>query len=122
MATITQETRFDLLRNELVSLSNAQNYTLTCYRGELWITQEGDKRDIILDAGESYQVTSTTLVAISALKTSTLSVQDERVFEPQSSGRWGMLQPLISSEFSLLGAFFDQLICHRQQIVPRFNI
>lgn len=78
MVTITREARFDLLRNESISLSNAKNFTLTCYGGELWITQEGDKRDIILGAGESYQVDSPTLVAVSALKTSILSVVSVR--------------------------------------------
>lgn len=78
MTTITQEVRFDLLKNELVRLSNARNHTLSCSDGQLWITQDGDALDVILASGERYTFQGSGQIAVSALKTSVLSIRHER--------------------------------------------
>lgn len=84
MATITQETRFDLARNELVRLTNARDQTLNCTGGELWITIDGDRRDIILTAGERWRIETRAPVLIMALKasTSTLAMANRQATRP----------------------------------------
>lgn len=74
MATITQLTRFDLARSELLTLSDIQDHVLSCGRGELWITIDGDRRDIILTPGETWRIESRVPVVISALRASTMSL------------------------------------------------
>lgn len=74
MARVTQETRFDLAKNDLVTLSDARDEVLNCTGGELWITIDGDRRDIILTPGERWPIESRAAVIIMALKPSTLRV------------------------------------------------
>ena len=74
MATITQETRFDLAKNELVKLSDARDQVLGCTAGELWITVDGDRRDIILTPGERWRIESRAPVVVMALQASALTV------------------------------------------------
>jgi hypothetical protein len=49
MATVTA-----LRPGEVLRLRDAVGNRITGLRGELWITQEGDPRDVILKAGEGF--------------------------------------------------------------------
>jgi len=110
MATITQETRFDLVKHEAVTLSDAQGHVLSCRSGELWITVDGDGRDIILSAGESYRIDSRAAVVISALQACTVNVQHQQAFGPRVAGARSLLVSLLQWEFPPLAAFPSPLI------------
>ena len=45
-----------LLHGDLVEIPDARGTTLHVARGRLWLTQERDRRDIVLDAGDTYTV------------------------------------------------------------------
>jgi hypothetical protein len=45
-----------LADGEVVELPDARGTTLRLARGSLWITQAGDRRDIVLSAGEAWTV------------------------------------------------------------------
>jgi len=46
----------DLGKGDLVELSDACGTTLRVTKGTLWVTQERDKRDIVLRAGDVWTV------------------------------------------------------------------
>jgi hypothetical protein len=110
MATITQETRFDLLKSELVTLSDARGHVLDCESGELWITLDGDSRDIILGPGQGYRIESDKPVLVSALKSSSLKLRHCQCFGPRAAGAKSLLVSLLNWEFPPLAAFPSPLI------------
>ena len=74
MAKITQLTRCELARRELLTLSDVAEHRIACQSGELWITQDGEG-DVLLRAGDSWQVPGTGPVVVSALQPSAFSVE-----------------------------------------------
>lgn len=110
MATIVQYTLFDLARRELLVLSAACDHELTCTAGELWITLDGDSRDLVLGPGESYRVEGKGAVVVSALKASTLNVRHESVSGSRPTGACRMLYSLLNWEFPPLAALPSTLI------------
>ena len=63
--------------DKIVDLSAGQGWalkgrrrpqTLFCLEGSVWVTQEGDIRDYILEAGDAFLVTMPGLVLVRALK------------------------------------------------------
>lgn len=74
MATLTQETRIELEQYELVGLTNLERHTIRCESGALWITIDGDTRDMVLPAGKDWAVDSRNTVVVSALQASNLLI------------------------------------------------
>ena len=110
MATITQETRFELAQRELVSIAKARGQTMTCDTGELWITVDGDSRDIILHSGETWRIDSNADLVISAVRASTLSVRYSQALGSLADNAKRLLCSLRNWEFPPLAAFPVQLI------------
>lgn len=110
MATLTQETCFDLAKSELITLTEIQDHVLSCSSGELWITVEGDSQDIILAPGQQWQATSRRPVVISALKASALNVAYREDFTPRRPGTGSMLVSLLNLKFPPLAEFSSTLI------------
>lgn len=111
MATITQETRFDLAKHEAVTLTAARGHTLRCESGELWITIDGDRRDHILKPGASLQVERDAPVIVSALHDSALTARHRTPFGARAMGRaCSVLVSLLNWEFPPLAAFPSTLI------------
>jgi len=49
-----EERTFRLQGNQYLNLREAAGWTVCSLEGELWITQDGDVRDIVLEAGDSF--------------------------------------------------------------------
>ena len=56
MASLESGTLVDLALHESVILTDIEGVTLRVNRGTVWITQENDTRDIVLGAGDTWQV------------------------------------------------------------------
>lgn len=67
MATLAQATRFELDRRELLTLADARGDLLSCRSGEVWITFDGDRRDLILGPGDSCRIATAARVVVSAI-------------------------------------------------------
>ncbi len=66
ITTIPQ--KISLTENSLWSAYCSPNeIQIECQEGEVWITQEGDHRDIILQAGQGYRVEKRGLVIVQAI-------------------------------------------------------
>ncbi|HKX94943.1 MAG TPA: DUF2917 domain-containing protein [Methylibium sp.] len=56
-----------LPRRATLTLADRAGDRIDCLRGRLWITQDGDPRDIVLDAGASFELDRPGLAIVSAL-------------------------------------------------------
>lgn len=63
-----------LERGNLISLPDAEGSTVAVLWGSVWLTQEGDRRDYVVNAGESFTIRGDDLVLISALENTALTV------------------------------------------------
>ena len=43
-----------LKRNKVVKVRSGIGHTVVCHSGSVWVTQDGDTRDVILHAGETF--------------------------------------------------------------------
>lgn len=68
MSDIRQARRFEIGLRELLVIDDARDQLLTCESGELWITQDGDRRDVILPAGQSWRVNRAGSLVVSAFE------------------------------------------------------
>lgn len=82
MAKIVQETRIELASRELLALECAEGQVLACRTGELWITLDGAREDIILAPGQQWRVPNRHPVVVSALRQSLLVATDARGGRP----------------------------------------
>lgn len=78
MASIRQETRFELGRRELLALCAPGAHSLACAAGELWITFDGSREDAILRAGDRLEVADGRGIVVSALRPATLLLAPHR--------------------------------------------
>lgn len=46
--------------------------TVTCVRGSLWITQDGDMKDVVISAGDSYTLERPARMLVSGLEASSV--------------------------------------------------
>ena len=74
MAKITQHTRCELRRRELLTLTGIAGHRIACQTGELWITQDGEG-DVLLRGGESWTAPGGDDVVISALVAAVFSIE-----------------------------------------------
>jgi hypothetical protein len=56
-----------LKRHQHLQFPDLQGWTIRAVGGSLWVTQDGDRRDVILESGESFRVERSTPVVIGAL-------------------------------------------------------
>ncbi len=68
MSDTRQVQRIPIDLRELLVIDDARDQLLTCESGELWITQDGDRRDVILPAGQSWRIDRSGPLVLSAFK------------------------------------------------------
>lgn len=104
------ETRqLDLERRELLVIDDAWGHLVTCERGELWLTQDGDRRDVILPAGHAWLVDRPGPLVLSALAPSRATLAQTRpgqsVGRPRRGGAAELLTRLRRWRFPELASF-----------------
>lgn len=63
----TDHARLTLQKDDMAHLTRACDTRLDCVDGVAWITVDGDRRDVVLEAGESFLVESDANVIVCAL-------------------------------------------------------
>lgn len=66
---------------QVLRLNDAASWTVACLRGSLWITQEGDTRDLFLNAGDTFTLDRDGLALILAMHNAAVAVR------PPAGGR-----------------------------------
>ncbi len=64
----TRDARLPLTIGKPARLVNACNTRVTVLRGQAWITIDGDRRDIVLEAGEQFIIDSNRKVVVYPLR------------------------------------------------------
>lgn len=72
----------DLPRRAMLKLPDAAAVHIECRSGSLWITLDGDPRDFIVEAGESFSTEAHTQAIVYALQAAVLLVQPQRPAAP----------------------------------------
>lgn len=79
----------ELPRYGILRLRDAAGVALVCRRGLLWITQEGDDRDVVLSGGQSTRVEHDGVTLIEALQPAILTLdgysEELGIRQPRSS-------------------------------------
>lgn len=67
----------NLLRRQVIQLRARKGERIECRTGQLWLTQDGDPRDVILAANQSFVVDRSGPVVVSALEDAAFAFQRE---------------------------------------------
>jgi hypothetical protein len=57
-----------LPRGQLQRMQDARGQVVVCLQGSLWLTQEGDTRDVVLEAGDEARIDRDGLTLLHALR------------------------------------------------------
>ena len=68
--------RLELRKNQMLRMDDARDATIVCVKGELWITQDEDQRDLVVPAGGSFTLDRDGMAVISALEASSVWLQE----------------------------------------------
>lgn len=79
MDRIRQVTQMQLDKRDALSLRTRSPQVLSCVEGELWITFDGRREDIVLAAGENIEFDAECGIVISALQPTRLSLSSTKV-------------------------------------------
>lgn len=63
-----------LARDGLLALRDAQGTRIQCHEGALWVTQEGDIRDIVIGPGDALTLRAPGLTVVTAVQPSRLTL------------------------------------------------
>jgi hypothetical protein len=64
-----------LAAGESVRYDDARGRAVCCLAGRLWITHDHDRRDVVVEAGEIYDVVSREHMIVHAMREGTLRIQ-----------------------------------------------
>ena len=60
---------------QVLSLDDAEGTTLAAERGTLWVTEEGDARDHIIEPGETFVIAKAGRTVVQAMQSASISLQ-----------------------------------------------
>jgi hypothetical protein len=63
-----------LARDGLLALRDALGTRILCHEGAIWVTQEGDIRDIIIGPGDAFTIRAPGLTVVTAVQPSKLTL------------------------------------------------
>ncbi len=63
-----------LKRNQVVTVRGGLGHSIVCDSGIVWVTQDGDPRDIILRAGQSFTIDRNGPTLVQAFEPGTISI------------------------------------------------
>jgi hypothetical protein len=66
--------RINIRRGDLVCIRNGDGVTVAVERGTAWLTQDGDHRDVVLEAGGSFRLDREGVAVVAALAAAELTV------------------------------------------------
>jgi len=67
---------------KLLRLNEAEGTRITCIEGWVWITMDGDSRDMVLRAGEHFVIDRPGMTLVSGMRRSVLVLREPAAIEP----------------------------------------
>ena len=89
---------------DLIELRDARGTTLRVTRGTIWVTQERDRRDIVLRAGDVWTVERQGLTVVEAQDAATLCLVGDAAEVANSRSRRVRIRERVEAFFESLGA------------------
>lgn len=80
-----------LSRHEVRSFTGHPGLRIASQRGRVWITQDGDPRDVVIDSGESHALDRDGPVYLQALDAAWVSMPMQAPAPEREPGLWGRL-------------------------------
>ena len=77
-------TEISLGQRSLYRIADGKGHKVLCLRGAIWLTQEGDRRDIVLTAGESFTLDRAGLAVLYALSAASATILSRTPRLPQT--------------------------------------
>jgi hypothetical protein len=62
-----------LLRGKTIRVRNGAGHTLLAHEGSVWITEENSIRDVVLEAGQSFELTRPGIAIVEAFDDASIS-------------------------------------------------
>ena len=66
----------DLPRNGTLRIADGRAHVVAVFEGQVWLTQDGDSRDVFLEAGESFNFEGSGVTLVQAMRDARLLVSD----------------------------------------------
>ena len=92
MKLVINPTELSLVPKQQVKVRAAAGHTLVCHRGQVWLTQHHDTRDVILQAGEAFALDRDGLALVQAFEPSLISIM-QTARSPRAAGPVAGLEP-----------------------------
>ena len=77
-------TKHQIDRLGSMALHNVRGQTVTCVSGSVWLTMEGDARDVVLEPGASFVIDRDGLTILAAYRSSVVQVSAQN----EAPGWW----------------------------------
>jgi hypothetical protein len=81
----TRIARLALKPRDTLTLEAARGALVRCLEGLVWITQDGDRADHVVSAGDSFRVDRDGSVIVQATRAARVAIESPR---EDASGRW----------------------------------
>ena len=81
----------DLPSNQTLRIADGKAHVISVFEGQVWLTQDGDQRDVFLEAGDSFSFDDRGLTLVQALRDTRLVVSDRSALDgrgPTGIGSW----------------------------------
>lgn len=73
----------DLPRGETLRVADGKCHVIAVFEGQVWLTQDGDLRDVILEAGDSFTFGRPGVTLVHAFRDARLMMMDAAAVAPQ---------------------------------------
>ena len=64
-----------LKKNQLVKVRGGIGHTVLCHSGSIWVTQDGDPRDVVLGAGQVFTLDRSGPALLQAFESGSVSIR-----------------------------------------------
>lgn len=89
--------QIEMPRAQMLKLLDAQGTEVSCRSGILWITQDGQRDDVVLSAGQSLRIGRNGLTLIHACKEAALRIDSAKAGHAASSKKARSATPVLHS-------------------------
>ena len=98
--TITAPGRFAMLRRTLLEVPPGRDLRVACGGGSLWLTLDNDRRDIVLERGDSIELAGDRRALVYALEDAVLELEAVRQPAPARVAGPRPSRPLLQARFA----------------------
>ena len=116
MSTSLRHPLTELPFGATLRIDDGQDHAIAVFEGQVWITQDGDPRDIVVGAGESFSFDRPGLALVQAIDTARLTLMDA---EPLS-GAAALQAPVLRATRYLRSRWAAYMAATRPALPARF--